>query len=161
MIEYINAHLPGFWIALGFALLAAEVLLFGFTTIIFLFAGLGALIAGGLMNAGLIPETWIAGTACFGIATGVCSAALWKPLKNMQNRAAPPQKPTSDFVGIKFVLMDDISITAPGAYRYSGIDWKVDLDGSSDQDTLAKGTRVTVVTVDVGRLSVVKVDQKS
>ncbi len=156
MLEYINNNLSGFWIALGFALLAAEVLLFGFTTIILLFAGLGALISGLLMSAGIIPETWIAGTACFGIATGISSAILWKPLMSMQDRSVPKQKPTSDFVGLEFVLTQDISTTTPGSYRYSGIDWKVEIDGSSDVDTIAKGERVTVVTVEVGLLCVVK-----
>jgi len=156
VVEYINNNLSGFWIALGFALLAAEVLLFGFTTIIFLFAGLGALTAGLLMSAGIIPETWIAGTACFGIATGISSASLWKPLMSMQNRAAPKQKPSSDFVGLEFVLMDDISATAPGSHRYSGVDWKVEIDSSSDVDVIAKGERVVVKTVEVGLLSVVK-----
>lgn len=156
MLEYINNHLSGFWIALGFSLLAAEVLLFGFTTIILLFAGLGALISGLFMSAGIIPETWIAGTACFGIATGISSAVLWKPLMSMQNRATPEQKPTSDFVGLEFVLMDDISTTTPGSYRYSGIDWRVEVDSCSDVDSIAKGERVVVVKVEVGLLSVVK-----
>ena len=156
MLEYINAHMPGFWIAVGFALLAAEVLLFGFTTIIFLFAGLGALISGLLMSAGVIPETWIAGTASFGIATGICSAILWKPLMAMQDSSAPPQKPQSDIVGLEFVLMEDISTTLPGSYRYSGIDWKVEIDAGSDVDSIAKGSRVVVKMVEVGLLSVIK-----
>lgn len=156
MVDYINQHMSGFWIALGFALLAAEVLLFGFTTIIFLFAGLGALISGLLMSAGVIPETWVAGTAGFGIATGVCSAVLWKPLMAMQNREAPPQKPSSDIIGLEFVLTEEITNTAPGSYRYSGIDWKVEIDSSSDVDTIAKGERVVVQTVEVGLLCVVK-----
>ncbi len=155
-MEYINNHMSGFWIALGFALLAAEVLLFGFTTIIFLFAGLGALASGLLMNAGIIPETWVAGVACFGIATGVSSALLWKPLKAMQDKAAPPRKPTSDIVGLEFVLMDDISLTSVGSYRYSGIDWKVEIDSCCDVDSLAKGQRVVVVSVEVGVLRVTK-----
>jgi membrane protein implicated in regulation of membrane protease activity len=108
------------------------------------------------MSAGVIPETWIAGTACFGIATGISSAILWKPLISMQNRSAPVQKPSSDLVGLEFVLMDDISATAPGRYRYSGIDWKVEVDKSSDVDELAKGMRVVVVTVGVGLLGVIK-----
>jgi membrane protein implicated in regulation of membrane protease activity len=156
MLEYINENMSGFWIALGFALLAAEVLLFGFTTIIFLFAGLGALISGLLMSAGVIPETWVAGTASFGITTGICSTLLWKPLMAMQNKAAPPQKPSSDIIGLEFVLMEDISTTAPGTYRYSGIDWKVEIDASCELDSLAKGDRVSVVSVDVGVLRVTK-----
>ncbi len=154
--EYINSHMSGFWIALGFSLLAAEVLLFGFSTIIFLFAGLGALISGLLMSAGIIPETWIAGTASFGIATGISSAILWKPLMAMQNKSVPEQKPSSDIIGLEFVLTEDISTTGSGSYRYSGIDWKVEIDSSSDVDAIAKGERVVVVTVEVGLLCVVK-----
>ncbi len=156
MVEYINNNMSGFWIALGFALLAAEVLLFGFTTIIFLFAGLGALLSGLLMSAGVIPETWIAGTASFGIATGVCSAVLWKPLMAMQDKSTPEQKPSSDIVGLEFVLMKQISTTAPGSYRYSGIDWKVEIDSSSDVSSIEKGERVVVKTVEVGLLRVAK-----
>jgi len=156
MIDYINSHMSGFWIAVGFVLLAAEVLVFGFTTIIFLFAGLGALAAGLMMSAGIIPETWIAGTASFGIATGVISTVLWKPLKAMQDKAAPSRKPTSDLVGLEFVLADDVSTTTVGHYRYSGIDWKVDLDSSSEATELVKGERVAVVSVDVGVLRVKK-----
>ena len=156
MVDYINNHLSGFWIALGFALLAAEALLFGFTTIIFLFAGLGALVSGLLMNLGVIPETWIAGTACFGIATGVISAVLWKPLMNMQDKSSAQQKPSSDLIGLELFLTEDIGTTTPGSYRYSGIDWKVEIDVSSDADALAKGDRVVVVAVEVGVLSVIK-----
>lgn len=156
MVDYINNHMSGFWIALGFALLAAEVLLFGFSTIIFLFAGLGALLSGLLMSAGVIPETWIAGTASFGIATGICSAVLWKPLMAMQDKSTPEQKPSSDIIGLEFILPEQISTTAPGSYRYSGIDWKVEIDSSGEVSTIEKGKRVVVVAVEVGLLSVIK-----
>lgn len=156
MLEYINNNLSGFWIALGFALLATEVLVFGFTTIIFLFAGLGALTSGLLMMTGVLPETWIAGTACFGIATGFSSVILWKPMRRMQNSSTPQKKQNSDFAGLEFVLNQDISTTSPGNYRYSGIDWKVEIDRSSDVETLSKGERVVVESVDVGVLRVKK-----
>ena len=155
MIEYINNNISGFWIALGFALIAAEVLLFGFTTIIFLFAGLGALASGLLMMTGVLPETWIAGTACFGIATGVSSVLLWKPMQKMQSSATPQQKQSSDFDGIEFVLLADISTASPGQYSYSGLDWKVEIDSSSSTDALSKGDRVVVVSTRVGVFQVV------
>lgn len=156
MLEYINNNLSGFWIALGFALLAAEVLLFGFTTIILLFAGLGAITTGLLMEAGLLPLTWTAGTASFGIATGISSAILWKPLRRMQDAATPQKRQKSDIVGYEFVLSDDISRAMPGSHRYSGVDWKVEIDSSSESDNLAKGERVIVVSVDVGLFRVKK-----
>ena len=156
MMEYINNNLSGFWIATGFILLTIEVLLFGFSTIIFLFAGLAAIITGLLMMSGVLAESWTAGIACFGITTGVISASLWKLLKKMQNRSQSDQKPQSDFVGIEFVLGSDISTTEPGKYRYSGIDWKVEIDSSSKAGEISKGDRVRVASVEVGVLRVVK-----
>ena len=150
MLDYINNNLSGFWVALGFGLLAAEVLLFGFSTIIFLFAGLGALVTGLLMMVGILPETWIAGISGFGITTGISSVLLWIPLKKMQGKSKVDRKPQSDFIGLEFVLAEDISTTNSGVYHYSGIDWKVELDRSSDLASLQKGTRVNVVSVDVG-----------
>lgn len=156
MMDYINNNLSGFWIGLGFALLAAEVLLFGFGTIIFLFAGLGAVITGLLMSVGVVPETWVAGTASFGISTGISSAILWKPLMAMQNKSTQKREQTSDIVGLEFVLEQDIGITTAGNYRYSGMDWKVEIDSNSALDAISKGQRVVVAVVEVGLLRVVK-----
>ena len=149
MIEYIDTHQSGFWIAIGFALLAAEVLLFGFTTIIFLFAGLGAIITGLAMMFGLLPETWTAGIACFGITTGIAGVALWKPLKKMQDSGTPPQKQSSDLIGYEFVLQQDVTALQPGQHRYSGVDWKVELDANAGEQ-LNVGQRVVVTSIDAG-----------
>ena len=150
MIEYIQTHQSGFWIAVGFLLLASEVLLFGFTTIIFLFAGIGALITGLLMSAGVLPETWITGVSSFGISTGIISVLLWKPLSKMQNGRAPKQSQSSDLIGYEFVLQEDISLMSTGNHRYSGVDWKIELDSTADVDSLSAGQRVAVVSVDAG-----------
>lgn len=156
MFDYINNNMSGFWIALGFVLLATEVFLFGFTTIVFVFAGLGAIITGLLMLAGIVPETWVAGVSSFGIATGISSAVLWKPMMLMQGKTAAKQQPVSDFVGMEFVLAEDLMLTTSAKYRYSGVDWRVEIDGSSDVDAITKGERVVVVTVEVGVLRIAK-----
>lgn len=150
MIDYIQSHQSGFWIALGFLLLATEVLVFGFTTIIFLFAGIGALATGLLMAAGILPETWIAGISSFGISTGIVSVVLWKPMSRMQDNNVSAQSQSSDLIGYKFVLQDDISLMSTGSHRYSGVDWKVELDASAETDSLSAGQRVVVVSVDAG-----------
>ena len=150
MIEYIQSHQSGFWIALGFLLLASEVLVFGFSTIIFLFAGIGALVTGLLMSAGVLPETWIAGVSSFGISTGIASVLLWKPLSKMQDDNVPTQSKSSDLIGYEFVLQENISLTNTGSHRYSGVDWKVELDSKAGVDSLSAGQRVAVVSVDAG-----------
>lgn len=150
MIEYIQSHQPGFWIAVGFAMLAVEVLMFGFSTIVLLFAGLAAIITGLLMMSGLLPETWLAGISSVGIATGIIGALLWKPLRAMQDNIPGKPRPTSDLVGHRFVLQQAISRTEAGSHRYSGIDWKVELSADAGTDSLAAGQQVEVVSLDAG-----------
>jgi membrane protein implicated in regulation of membrane protease activity len=149
MIEYIDMHQPGFWVAVGFALLAAEVLLFGFTTIILMFAGIGALVTGLAMMSGLLAETWTAGIACFGIATGVAGTVLWRPLKKLQDGNVPKRQHSSDLIGYEFLLEQDVTASAPGLHRYSGVDWKVEPEAGVDE-RMSAGQRVTVTSVDAG-----------
>ncbi len=146
---YINSHLAEFWITTGFALLAVEALLLGFTTVVLLFAGLGALITGLLMLAGALPETWLAGIAGFGISTGLSSALLWKPLQSLQGKEAIKKDNSSDLVGLEFTLEQAISVTVPGHKRYSGIEWRVEIDHETGIQEIAAGTRVVVTSVEV------------
>lgn len=150
MIEYIQSHQSGFWITAGFILLVAEALVFGFATIIILFAGIGALVTGLLMTIGVLPETWIAGVSSFGLSTGVVSILLWKPMRRLQNDNVSSQSNSSDLIGYEFVLQEDISPMKTGHHRYSGIDWTIELDPSAAADSLSAGQRVKVVSVDAG-----------
>lgn len=150
MFEYIDGHQAGFWIAVGFILLALEILVFGFTTIVMFFAGLGAITTGLLMKMGMLDLTWTAGIACFGISTGIYSILLWKPFQRIQNNTIPEQEESSDMVGLEFVIEEDITSLNTGSTKYSGIDWKVEIDKSAGVDSLSKGQRVSVVAVDVG-----------
>ena len=147
--DYIVAHQPEFWLVVGFSLLALEVIT-GFTMGVFLFAGLGALVTGGLMNFGVLPETWIAGIACTGISTGVITALLWKQLKKLQGGRAIEKDNSSDLIGHTFVVESDISITQPGSTKYSGISWKVEIDKDAGVNSIDAGKSVTVSSVEVG-----------
>lgn len=150
MLEYIHSHQAGFWLALGFILLALEVLVFGFTTIVMFFAGLGAITSGLLMKAGVLPPTWIAGIACFGLSTGLYSVLLWKPFQRIQSNSVPQQKQSSDLVGLDFVIEQNITTTQPGTTKYSGISWRVEIDKDAGVDSLNSGQRVVVTSVDAG-----------
>lgn len=150
MIEYIQSHQAGFWIALGFILLGIEVLVFGFTTIVFLFAGLGAVTTGLLMQTGLLPETWTAGISSLGLSTGLFSILLWKPLHRIQSNSTPQKDQSSDLIGLEFVLEQDITHIQPGTTKYSGISWRVEIDKTAGVDAISAGTRVVVVSLDAG-----------
>ena len=102
------------------------------------------------MNTGLLNETWIAGISCFGISTGIASVLLWKPLNKMQNNNVETKSQSSDLIGYEFVLQQDMSLMNTGHHRYSGVDWKVELDVSASVDNLSAGQRVAVVSVDAG-----------
>ena len=72
------------------------------------------------------------------------------------NRYLTVKKPASDLVDLEFVLSHYIATDSPGRYRYSGIDWVIDIDGSCNVDSLSKGERVSVISLDVGLLRVVR-----
>ena len=71
--DYIVSHQSEFWLVLGFVMLSIEIVT-GFTTGVFLFAGLGALTTGVLMSFGVLDETWVAGISSTGISTGIITA---------------------------------------------------------------------------------------
>ncbi len=155
MIELINNNIEGFWFIFGFILLAIEALALGFSIGFVLFIGLAALVTGGAVLFGVIPETWIATVGTFVVISVVISIALWKPFMALQNNNKVPEKDnSSDLIGLKFRLDEGISTTAPGKTRYSGVEWKVELDFDLNVDELPKGTTVVVTSVDAGKFRV-------
>lgn len=151
--DYIVSHQAEFWMVMGFALLAAEVLT-GFTVGVFLFAGIGALVTGGLMSFGVLTETWVAGISCTGISTGVITAVLWKPLKNLQGNRPLEKDNSSDLIGHTFVIKNEITTTNPGSTEYSGVSWRVEIDKDANVDVIEAGKHVTVSSVEVGLFKV-------
>lgn len=150
MIEYFSSNPASFWFLLGFLLLAIEVVAFGFSSGVLLFGSFGALITGALFWLGVLPQTWLLGIAVFTISSALCAALLWKPLKKMQSGAEMGQDRSSDLIGHEFRLTDDVSLTNPGSTRYSGIEWRVELDDQSKEQVLTTGTKVRVSQVQVG-----------
>ena len=153
IIDYIVSHQAEFWMVIGFALLAAEILT-GFTVGVFLFAGIGALVTGGLMSFGFVAETWIAGISSTGISTGVITAVLWKPLKNLQGNRPIEKDNSSDLVGHTFVIENEITTTKPGNTEYSGVSWRVEIDKDAGVDVIEAGKYVKVSSVEVGLFKV-------
>jgi len=151
MIEYFNDNIYSFWFMVGFLLLIIEALALGFSTGFILFIGLGALLTGGAIWFEIVPATWLSSVATFALSSVLTSVLLWKPLRAIQRNSKPPEKDnTSDIIGLKFRLEQAISTTAPGVTRYSGIAWQVVIDHASEQQTIAAGTSVVVVSVDAG-----------
>ncbi|MDZ7750424.1 MAG: NfeD family protein [Gammaproteobacteria bacterium] len=157
VVGYIDAHQAEFWIFVGFALVAIETLVLGLASGVLLFGAIGALLTGILMMAGVLPETWTAGIAGFGILAAVSTAVLWRPLMRLQHgRAAPGRDRTSDLIGYEFTLPGDIDTTRPSSVSYSGITWEVRPDPELAAGAIPGGTRVRVAGVDAGVFWVVR-----
>jgi len=150
MIEFISNNQHAGWFTLGFVLLAIELLVLSLATGFLLFIGLAALLTGSFVWLDIIPQTWIAGVACFGVSSVALSALMYKPLKNLQSDTGVIEKDTSsDMIGMEFRLEQDISYTSKGKIKYSGIEWQVEIDKSANVDSIAVGSLVAVVSVDV------------
>jgi len=150
-VEYFDTNQHVFWFAAGFALLVLEALAFGFTSGVVLFAGIGALLTGTLMWIGVLPQSWVAGIGSFGLCSALSAAVLWKPLLKLQNqKQRPVHDLSSDFIGHTFILEQTITRTMPGKTRYSGIEWRVEIDESAAVNQIEAGTRVAVASLDAG-----------
>ena len=151
MIEWINANLATFWISLGFLLLAVEVVAFGMATGVLLFGSLGALITGALLWFGVIDASWMYSVAAFTIASIGASLLLWVPMKRLQGEGSElGQDTSSDLIGREFIVDEQVRVGQPGKHKYSGIDWRVEIDPAGDIDTIAAGERVRVSKVGAG-----------
>lgn len=158
MIEYFSDNPYAFWFTLGFVLLALEALVLSFNTGVVLFAGLSALLTGILLWAGILPATWLASIACFGLGSVLLTALLWKPLKKMQDNSntIATKDTSSDFIGYEFRLLEAITPTHPGITKYSGVEWRVEVDDLAVHlGLIDKGQKVCVVSVDAGVFRVV------
>lgn len=161
MIGYFQENQHAFWFTLGFVLLAIEIGLLGLASGIVLFSGIGALVTGLLMWLDWLPNTFLAGIASFGISSFACAIVLWKPLLRMQNYKTPARDNSSDLIGYEFTLERALTTTQHGATRYSGIEWRVEIDRDAGVSSIEPGARVAVASVDAGVFRVRPVESRA
>ena len=147
-MNWISNNLSESLIMAGLALLVLEVVVLGFSTFVLFFVGLAAVVAGGLMTVGIVPDSMLSALSSVGVLTALLAIFLWRPLKSMQGNVES-KKVTSDLVGHSFILNEAVSMTKNPAYRYSGIDWNL-----SSEKELSAGTLVEVTGVAVGKFFV-------
>jgi membrane protein implicated in regulation of membrane protease activity len=147
-MNWISNNLSESLIMVGLALLVLEVVVLGFSTFVLFFVGLAAVVAGGLMTVGIVPDSMLSALSSVGVLTALLAIFLWRPLKSMQGNVES-KKVTSDLVGHSFILNEAVSMTKNPAYRYSGIDWNL-----SSEKELSAGTLVEVTGVAVGKFIV-------
>ena len=148
MIDWINSNMGLSWFIFGCILLVIEAFLFGMSTAVLLFAGFGAVITGILLWIGLVPATWTASFAVFAVSSVVTTALLWIPFKKLQSAPFQQTDASSDLIGYEFITDSALSSSTPGTTRYSGIEWKVELDKGVAE--IAAGQRVKVSSLSAG-----------
>ena len=135
------------WLAMGFALVAIELLLGAVSGGWLLFVGAGGLTTGIILWAGWIPGDATTQGMAFAAATLVWAVLLWRPMKRLQNRAPAPPAQDSDLVGRRFRLEGPVTRECPGKTRWSGVEWRLE---SVDGEALEAGEEVEVQEAGVG-----------
>lgn len=133
------------WLLAGAAMLALEA--FGLPGIGFLFAGLGAILVGAAIEAGLVgAANYMAQLAVFLIFTSIFAALLWKKLKTW--RMNPRGETYQNMIGETAVIaLSGLQKGATGQVRWSGTLMQAELDPSESALGLAEGTIVKIVAV--------------
>jgi membrane protein implicated in regulation of membrane protease activity len=142
-MDWVTANMAESLIIVGLLLLAIEIAVLGFSTFVLFFVGLAAVLTGGLLYVGLIPDSMLSALLSIGVLTALSATLLWKPLKNMQ-KDVDTKKASSDLIGHRFVLTEEVSLTANPVYRYSGIDWKLKSNQPLNAQALVEVTDVEV-----------------
>ncbi|VUD52929.1 hypothetical protein TDB9533_01732 [Thalassocella blandensis] len=136
----------------GLALAAIEIAVFGFGTIFLIFLSIGFLVSSLLMFFGVIPESIFAAAGSVGISSLIAAVVLWKPMRDLQANHQSPQDQPNVFKGLTFHIGEELAKGNTISHKYSGIEWKLILEG--EQEVLAAGTEVEVVKTAVGKMHV-------
>ncbi|CZF81049.1 hypothetical protein GCE9029_02364 [Grimontia celer] len=161
LMSYLQTNLAESTIIIGLILLIIEVWLLGLSTIVLLALGVSAIVTGGLVWAGVFPETLTAVIAGSGIGAGVLTAILWGPLKRSQKGPRREYNIHSDFIGLVFDLEEQLDADHPVTVKYSGVSWKLILGPKHRSNVVPVGGSVKVIAVDVGKFMVEPVDVQS
>ena len=139
-----------FFLIAGAVLLAAEMLVFQFTTFWLFFVGLGALVAAtfAFVTGG---AGYLATTAVFVVASALITALLFVPIRRWQSQPASMKK--NDALGHKVKVTATISPQNPGTALWSGSEWQAELVAGSTL-TIEKDQWARVVDVEGIRLLV-------
>jgi membrane protein implicated in regulation of membrane protease activity len=139
-----------FFLILGVALLALELVIFQFSSFWLFFIGIGSLVAA--LWAWLAPGSGLPTLlAVFVIASVAVTALLLQPLRRWQSQ--PTGLEDNNAIGQRVKVISTISPGQPGKVFWSGSDWPADL-ADGEQQSLAAGSHATVVKVSGIRLLV-------
>src|SRR5262245_45965180 len=130
------------WVLAGLVLLALELATPGGFFIAFF--GVGALIVGALVGAGLVEPGWLQ-WLLFSVLSVVSVLLFRKPLLEWMKRREPARPAVDTLVGEEAVLTEDLPAGGVGKAELRGTSWSVRSRAAS---ALARGRRCRVEQVD-------------
>ena len=144
---------PYLWVAFGAAMLAIEA--FGLPGIGFLFAGLGAITAGILIEMGVMGTGNTTGQfAWFFGSTVAWTALLWKPMQRFRTRKATAGDYNNMVGNTATVSGGPLEKGKAGKVHWSGTTMQAELADDTAQDGVPEGTDVVIREVKGTRLIV-------
>lgn len=148
MQEFLNNPVT-LWFAIGVVLLLVDIMLIGFSPVLFL--GLAALLVSLVVwiGATFMSPPW---NPSFETTLFVWSLAIiavmvlgWRPLKRFQS-AGKDTTSSVEILGRELVTTDEVTRTS-GTIRWSGTDWQARVYEGSVADHLGAGVRVRVAKI--------------
>lgn len=127
------------WLIAGIVFLALEA--FGATGVGFFFAGLGALITGLLVEAGVAADDSLLQFAIFFAFTTVSAVLLWKPIKRF--RVGSGKQEYSNIVGETAIVAEGGIGAQGGSAQWSGTLMKAEL--APGEGPIAAGVAVEII----------------
>lgn len=132
-----------FFLILGFILIALELLvLTGLSGGWLLFIGLAAVITGVLGVLGIIAS-WTVSIIVFVILSVLLTIVLWRAMRT-------PNPDTSDemnMIGEVVTVDKTISKTNAGVIKWSGVEWKAELDPDESASDIQEGDKAIITAV--------------
>lgn len=156
MDMFIVNDIAAVWLIVAALLLTIEIFAGGI--IGFLFAGLGALITGILLEFHFIPrDNVVTQLIVFCLSSLAMAAILWKPLKNFRNRYSGD--PYNNMVGTTAKVVDHpLKKGKTGSVKWSGTFMRAKLASHSVKREIPIDTEVTVIEVKGNKLIVEPID---
>lgn len=143
-MEYFANNPSLTWLAIGVVVIVLE--FFAAPGLGIVFAGMGAIVVGALLEFGLI-ESFNAQLLTFAVATGLWALFLWKPLKRMiANKAAG--KGESHIIGTEAIVAKGGVNKVAGNAKWSGTIMKARLAKDAKVEKLQEGDLAEVVDLD-------------
>lgn len=133
------------WLIIGVVFILIEVM--QVPGIGFLFAGLAALVVGGLVSSGLIAEgSTLIQFIWFFLFTALWAAILWVPMKRLRYKTS--SESYKNIVGDIAVVIDGaIHKHSSGKVRWSGTIMKARISKDCDVEKIPDGAEVEIVDV--------------